>query len=179
MSAFAWWVNYDLKKRDTIIASMRQRIAKTTHSYGIEIPTSWKHSREIDTKNGNNLWRDAITKEMKNVEVAFDVLENHQNVPFGENKTSRYLIWDVKIDFTRKARWVMDGHRKADPLETNYAGVVSRDSVRIAFTLATMNGLDICTADIQNAYIQVPTSEQYYVICGPEFGEHQGKKALI
>ena len=38
--AFAWWVNYTLKKRDTIITSMRQRIAKTTHKYGIEIPTS-------------------------------------------------------------------------------------------------------------------------------------------
>ena len=35
-----------------------------------------------------------------------------------------------------------------DPLGTNYAGVVSRDSVRIAFTLTAINGLDICTADI-------------------------------
>ena len=26
---------------------------------------------------------------------------------------------------------------------------------------------------------QVPTSEKHYVICGPEFGEHQGKKAMI
>ena len=42
-----------------------------------------------------------------------------------------------------------------------------------------MNGLDIYAADIQNAYIQAPTSEKHYVICGPEFGENQGKKALI
>ena len=42
-----------------------------------------------------------------------------------------------------------------------------------------MNGLDICAANIQNAYIQAPTSEKHYVICGPEFGEHQRKKALI
>ena len=83
------------------------------------------------------------------------------------------------MDFTRKARWVKDGHRTEDPLGTNYAGVVSRDSVRIAFTLAAMNGLDICAADIQNAYIQAPTSEKHYIIFGPEFGEHQGKKALI
>ena len=40
-------------------------------------------------------------------------------------------------------------------------------------------GLDICAANIQNAYIQAPTSEKHYVICGPEFGEHQGKKVLI
>ena len=42
-----------------------------------------------------------------------------------------------------------------------------------------MNGLDICAADIQNTYIQAPTSEKYYVIYGPEFGENEGKKALI
>ena len=35
------------------------------------------------------------------------------------------------MDFTQKARWVKDGHRMADPLKTNYAEVVSRDSVRI------------------------------------------------
>ena len=111
--------------------------------------------------------------------VVFDVLENHENVPVGWTKASGYLIWDVKMDFTCKARWVKDSHCTADPLGTNYAGVVSRDSVRIAFTLAAMNGLDNCVADIQNAYIQAPTSEKHYVVCGPEFGEHKGKKALI
>ena len=179
MPAFAWWVPYTLKKRDTIIASVQQRIAKTTHNYEIEIPTSWKYAQEIDTKNSNHLWRDALAKEMKNVGVAFDVLENHQNVPVGWAKATGHLVWDVKIDFTQKARWVKDGHRTAYPLGTNYAGVVSRDSFRIAFTMAAMNGLDICAADIQNAYIQDPTSEKYYVICGSEFGENQGEKALI
>ena len=86
--------------------------------------------------------------------VAFDVLENHKNVPIGWTKASGHLIWDVKMDFTCKARWVKDGDCTADPLGTNYAGVVSRDSVRIAFTLAAMNGLNICAMDIQNAYIQ-------------------------
>ena len=48
--------------------------------------------------------------------------------------------------------------KTTDPIGTNYAGVVLRDSVRIAFTLAAMNGLDICAADIQNIYTQAPTS---------------------
>ena len=71
---------------------------------------------------------------MKNVGVAFDILENHQNVPVGWSKATGHLIRDVKMDFTRKARWVKDGHKTADPLSTNYAGVVSRDSVCITFT---------------------------------------------
>ena len=129
MPAFAWWVPYTLKKRDTIIASVRQRIAKTTHKYGIIISTSWKNAQEIDTKNGTHLWRDALAKEMQNVGVAFNVLVNHQNVPVGWTKATGHLIWDVKMDFTRKVRWVKDDRRTADPLGTNHAGVVSRDSV--------------------------------------------------
>jgi hypothetical protein len=167
------------EEKDAIIASIKARIAKTTHKYGIEVPLSWNHAIELNTKNANHLWRDALKKEMKNVGVAFDILEGHQHVPVGWTKTSGHLIWDVKMDFTRKACWVKDGHKTADPLSSNYAGVVSRDSVRIAFTLAAMNGLDICAADVQNAYIQAPSSEKHYVICGPEFGEHEGKKALI
>ena len=111
--------------------------------------------------------------------VAFDILEAHENIPVGWTKASGHLIWDVKMNFTWKARWIKDGYRTADPLGTNYAGVMSKDSVRIVFTLAAMNGLDICTADIQNVYIQAPTSEKHYIICGTEFGEHQEKKALI
>ena len=35
-------------------------------------------------------------------------------------------------------------------------------------------------ADVQNAYLQAPTSENNFVICGPEFGiENIGKKSII
>ena len=67
MPAFAWWVNFTLKKRDSIIASVRSRIVRTTHKYGIEIPTSWKHAIEIDVRNKNRLWQNSLAKEMKNV----------------------------------------------------------------------------------------------------------------
>ena len=119
--AFKWWVSRTLKNRDTIIASVKKRISQTTYKYGIKIPTSWDHAAKIDTKNSNQLWRDAIAKEMKNVCVAFDILEDHQSVPVGQTKASGYLIQDVKMDFTRKAQWVKDGHRTADPLGSNYA----------------------------------------------------------
>ena len=83
MPAFAWWVNFMLKKRDTIIASVRQLIETPTHKYGIEIPTSWKHTCEIDVRNRNRLWQDALAKETKNMGVTFDILEDHENVPVG------------------------------------------------------------------------------------------------
>jgi hypothetical protein len=41
-------------------------------------------------------------------------------------------------------------------------------------------GLDVCACDIQNAYLQAPSSEKHFIICGPEFGlENVGKRAKI
>ena len=35
-------------------------------------------------------------------------------------------------------------------------------------------------ADIRNVYLQLPTSQKHYIICGPEFGmENVGKVAIM
>ena len=69
------------------------------------------------------------------------------------------------MDFTRKYRWVKDGHRNPEPKELSYAGVVARDSVRIALTYAALNDVGVIAADIRNAYLQAPSSEKtlYYM----------------
>ena len=74
------------------------------------------------------------------------------------------------MDFTRRARWVLDGHKTPDPIGSTYAGVVSRESVRIALTYGALNELDVFTANTQNAYLQALSSQKDYIICGPEFG---------
>ena len=178
--AFEWWVPHTLKKRQVILSALKKRIRKTTHKYGIEIPTSVEHAFELDRKNGNNLWKEALEMEMYNIGVAFEILEDGKTAPAGYTKVSGHLIWSVKMDFTRKARWVLDGHKTPDPVGSKYAGVVSRESVRIAFTYAALNDLDVCMADIRNAYLQSPTSQKHYIICGPEFGmENVGKVAIM
>ena len=60
--AFAWWVPYTLRKRDRIIAAINSRVKKWNHKYGIEIPTSVAHAKEIDTKNDNTFWQDVIER---------------------------------------------------------------------------------------------------------------------
>ena len=179
-AAFAWWVPFTLRKRDVIISKLKARIRKTTHKYGVEIPKNIKHAYDLDAKNGNNMWRDALNLEMTEVGVAFEVLEEGQQPPIGWRKVTGHLVWDCKMDFTRKSRWVLDGHKTPDPVGSTYAGVVSRESVRIAFTYAALNGLEVYAADIRNAYLQAPSSQKDYIICGPEFGiENIGKVALI
>ena len=79
------------------------------------------------------------------------------------------MVWDVKIDFTRKAGWVKDGYKTVDPLCSNYDGMVSRERVRTAFTYLELNGFNAWATDIHKAHIQSPTSEKHYFICGPKF----------
>ena len=144
------------------------------------MPRTVEEAHRIDSESMNSYWRDAIAKEMKNVGIAFELLGEGERAPQGWNKVTGHLVFDVKMDFTRKARWVLDGHKTPNPLGSTYAGVVSRESVRIAFTYAALNGLDICAADILNAYLQALSSQKDYIICGADFGlENVGKVALI
>jgi hypothetical protein len=40
---------------------------------------------------------------MYNIGVAFEVLEDGRVAPAGFTKVTGHLVWDVKMDFTRKA----------------------------------------------------------------------------
>jgi hypothetical protein len=136
---------------------------------GLKYHQVWKQS-------GKTLWWDAIQKEMFNVGIAFEVLNEGQKAPDGWHKVTGHLVSDVKMDFTRKARWVLDGHKTADPIGSSYVEVVSSESIRVA----ALNHLDVCAADIRNAYLQAPSSRKDYIVCGAEFGlEHVGNVALI
>ena len=93
---------------------------------------------------------------MTNVGIAFTILDDGIKPPPGWRKASGHLVLYVKMGFTRKARWVKDGHRTPDPTTSAYAGVVSRESVRAALTYAVLINLELMAADIQNAYLQAP-----------------------
>ena len=47
-----------------------------------------------------------------------------------------------------------------------YALGVSRESVRVALTLAPLNGPEVKTSDVKNAYLTAPTEERLYTILG-------------
>ncbi|KAI2499207.1 Reverse transcriptase (RNA-dependent DNA polymerase) [Fragilaria crotonensis] len=116
---------------------------------------------------------------MRNVMVAFEFSDD-PSPPVGYAKATCHMIFDIKFDLTRKARLVLNGAKHEVPKEMTFSSVVSRDSVRIAFTLAALNGLDILAADIQNAYLSAPTEERLYVVAGLEFPpDLRGRPAKI
>ena len=81
------------------------------------------------------------------------------------------MIFDIKMgeNFRRKARIVAGGHTTETPAALTYASVVSRDSVKIALTVAALNDLKILACDIQNAYLTAQCREKIWTIAGPEF----------
>ena len=158
-AAFAWWVAYTLCKHDVILSAVRSRLRKTTHKYGIEIPKDVNHAMELDCKNGNMMWKDALAKEMFNIGVAFEVLEHGQKVPAGWSMVTGHLVWDIKDGLYAKGNVGPGQPQDARPSQVNICWGMLRDSVRIAFTYAASHGLDIFTADIHNAYLQALLSQ--------------------
>ncbi len=65
------------------------------------------------------------------------------------------------------------------PTIMTYTSVVSRETVRIALTIAALNDLKVKAADILNAYISAPIKEKVWCALGPEFGLDAGKSAII
>jgi hypothetical protein len=79
--SFIWWAPYVLKKRTKIIAAATKRYHNRTHKFGIEVPKSWDDCVNLDKENDNTLWQDAVRKEMKNVRIAFKILNGEESAP--------------------------------------------------------------------------------------------------
>jgi hypothetical protein len=47
---------------------------------------------------------------------------------------------------------------------------ISRDSIQLAFLLTTLNDLEVLAVDVQDAYLNAPTTEKVYTTAGEEFG---------
>ena len=107
-------------------------------------------------------------------------MDHGEEDPVGYEHINCHLIFDVKMNFHHKAQFVTGGHTTNLPAESTYAGVVSRESVRVAFTLAALNDLDIFAAGVQNAYLTAICGEKIIYNCGSEFrSEHKGKTTVV
>jgi hypothetical protein len=140
---------------------------KWTHKFGIELPKTIKEALELDKKNGNTFWADAIAKEMKHVRVAFKILLAGQSVPIGYQKIPCHMIFDIKMeDFWCKARLVAGGHMTKAPATITYASVVSRETIRITLLMAALNDLNVKVGDVLNAYTTASITKKVCAVLG-------------
>ena len=189
--AFAWWVPQILRRRNHIIAKAKSKYWRTTHKFGIKLPHSVAEALEIDRITGTDFWAKAINKEMSKVKVAWKVHEGHEgHTPeevrkgladqlIGFQEIGCHIVFDVKMDFTRKARFCAGGHTTEAPAAVTYSSVVSRDSIRLGFLIAALNGVDIMSCDLENAYLNAPCREKIWFEGGVECGEDKGKVLVI
>jgi hypothetical protein len=119
-------------------------------------------------------------KEMRNNAVAFRFLEQGESIPVGSTWIPCHIIFDVKVDLTRKVYFVAGSHWTNTPRQLTFSSVVTRESVRIAFLLAALNELEILATDVSNAYLQAPAQERIHTTAGPEFvPTHQEQTVII
>ena len=181
--AFKWWVPYVLRRRDRMVKKLKSKYWRTTHKFGIRIPKTIEEARRLDLENNNTYWMDAVAKEMAKAGIAYMPVEGHSPEDVRANKCDAlrghqeircHIIFDVKMDFTRKARFVAGGHTTETPSSLTYSSVVSRESVKIAFLVAALNDIDIMSCDIGNAYLNAPCRERIWFVAGPECGKYAG-----
>ena len=189
---FSWTGKYkSLDKNDQLFsvyhmttehkAVMASRFhGQSLFQFGVEVPRNVAHALYLDKVNGNSLWADAITKELGEINMfkvfravlESDNLDEYQKIPY-------HIVFAVKFDGRRKARLVMGGHVTDTPKEDVYSGVVGINTVRLAFQLCALNDLQVCAADVGNAYLHGINKEKVYIVAGSEFGELQGKPLIV
>ena len=178
--AFRWWIKKVLRRRDRLTGKVKARCRKMNKlKFGVEVPSTVEEALALDKRNGKMLWFDAIEKEMQNSRIAFKLLGRGEKAPVGYKEITCHLIFDLKMDLTRKARYVAGGHLTDPPTSMTYASVVSRDNVRIAFLLAALNGLQILAGDIQNAYLNAERTKKIFFYAGGEWKSDEGKVVVI
>ena len=137
---------------------------------------------------GSYYWTKAIAKYMTKFCIVYEKFYSvtpdemrKGNIKPGYEQVNVHMIFDIKMDgkFTRKARLVADGHTTALPSSTTYSSVLYRESVMIAFLLASLNDLDIFACDIGNEYLNAKFRDKPWTEAGTEFGTEKGMLKTI
>ena len=97
--AFSWWIPHVLRKRRNIVSAVKSRMRRKTHKFGIEVPMTVGDALRLDKEVGAIYWCDAIAKEMGNVQEAFDmILEDDEVISANYSKMTVHLIFDACED---------------------------------------------------------------------------------
>ena len=71
-----------------------------------------------------------------------------------------HMIFDVKMEYLKRtARFLEGGHMTKTLATITYATIVYRETVRTNLTFSELNYFTVDVADIQNAYIMAPVTE--------------------
>ena len=187
-SMWKWAKRYvkNAKKLERMTRQVRMNKKRTgkgiKYKFGVRIPRSIHEAYVLDQENGNNLWREAIQKEVKlltEIYPSFKVPEDPSEITEDYQRIPILWVLDCKVDGRRRARAVGGGHRTNDIEFDLYSGVVNLEVVRMVFLIAILNDLQVIAGDISSAYLQSFTCEKIYTVLGEEFGHLAGLKVIV
>ncbi len=108
---------------------VKTHVVKNNIKLGIQIPQTVGEALRIDLETNTTYWSETIEKEMKNNHIAFQIPSPEEKVPHGYTFKRRNMNFEIKMDFMRKAPFVVGGHMTDPPSFLKYSSIVSRDSV--------------------------------------------------
>lgn len=117
--SFVYWLPHILRKRNTIIFLVKSIVWKNTHNYVVDILRNFAYVYEINKKNGNTFWNDAIWKELHSFGI---VLRRWRRVNICCLIISlRQEVFYVSMIFESKASCSLDSHNPKTPFHFTYA----------------------------------------------------------
>ena len=133
-----------------------------TYKFGVKIPRNYSEALRFDDDNKNDLWKEAMQKEVAQILEynTFDNIGINGKLPDGYKKIGLQFVLDCNHNYRRKARMVDGGHRTDPPKDSTYSSIVSLCGLRIVMFIGELNGMTLRTGDIGNAYLEAMTTEK-------------------
>ncbi|KAL7461055.1 hypothetical protein ACHAXS_001491 [Conticribra weissflogii] len=109
---------------------LRQANLKKSHKYSLPLLKLIDDALAIERCTGSTLLVDAIVKEMQNVRVAFDTLEDGRNVPHGFPFVKCHMIFDIRLEgFHCKTCLIAGVHVTNVPATYTYASFITHETI--------------------------------------------------
>ena len=108
----------------------------TVYKYGFEVARSHAHAMQLDAKNGNKKWKEAVNTELSQISEyeTFEDKGKGAKVPNDYKLIRCHFVFDVKHDGRHKARYVAGGHLTDPSLDSVYSGIVSLRRLRLVIS---------------------------------------------
>ena len=115
-----------------------------------------------------------------NEHQSFIILDDHEPLSKGYKPIPYHFVFDAKYDERKKSRLVAGGHKAPEVPENDiYSGVVSIETIRVAFVLAAMNNLNVFAADVSTAFYMKKQKRKFMLLLEKNLGKIKGKECLL
>ena len=146
---------------------------KKTYKFVLDLSKMSSEPYASDERNGNIIRKDAMQKDMENVNMAF------QTIPKERSNKRGLSMSTIMYNFHRMPSLVAECHMTQTNDFLIYSSLVSRETVHVAHTMVALHDLEVKAADILNACVTDNNHKKVWTVLGPEFADDDGKSAVI